>query len=87
MTQLGIDFTRNGPDVRKEDAKRFGRQLQAVLGFMRDGQPRTLREIAEAVHAPEPSVSARLRNLRALGHVVERKRIASGLFSYRLVLR
>lgn len=46
------------------DRERLQLQLNAVLTFMRDHRWHTLREISQAVGAPEASVSARLRDLR-----------------------
>lgn len=46
------------------DHLRLGAQAQRVVDLMRDGQWRTLSEIATATGDPEASVSARLRDLR-----------------------
>lgn len=66
---------------------RLGKQQQAVLDLMIDGQSRTLRDINVATGAPEASVSARLRDLRASGYTVERSRVPGhkNLFLYRVV--
>jgi hypothetical protein len=42
----------------------MGKQLDAVLYLMQDGQWRTLEEIGEVTGFPITSVSARLRDLR-----------------------
>jgi hypothetical protein len=47
-----------------QDATRLRQQLDAMRILMADGRWRTLAEIAARVHAPEASVSARLRDLR-----------------------
>jgi len=85
MTQQALVF--HGPDVTVRDAKRLGRQLSAVFDLMREGEWRTLAELSEAIGASDASVSARLRQLRAMGHTVDRRRIAEGVFAYRVVPR
>jgi hypothetical protein len=70
------------------DGSRLTRQLAKVAAFMADGRPHTLAELAEAAECSEASASARVRDLRKArfgGHVVERKRVGTGLWSYRLV--
>ena len=75
----------------KYDYKRLAGQLQRIFELMKDGQWRTLSQIAIETHAPESSVSANLRNLRKQGngeHTVERRvkgDRAGGLFVYRLI--
>ncbi len=72
------------------DGNRLGAQLMRVQGLMRDGQWRTLQEIAARVGGSESGVSARLRDLRKSKYgrmVVERRRRdepARGLFEYRV---
>jgi DNA-binding HxlR family transcriptional regulator len=58
------------------------RQLMEVFEIMADGGRRTLREIA-ARHGSisEPSISARLRELRRLGYTVNRQRAPSQAWS------
>lgn len=71
-----------------QDGARLGRQLLDVLDVMRDGRWHTLREVADAVGAPEGSVSARLRDLRKArfgGHDVVKRRVDGGLWEYRMV--
>lgn len=74
-----------GPDITPADTARLGRQLVAVMSYVADGRWNTLRRIAEETGAPEASVSARLRDMRRLGWVVERMRAApaSGTWLYR----
>jgi len=70
------------------DYNRLNKQARAVYDVMKDGQWRTLRQIADVTHAPEASVSARLRDFRKprFGALtVERKRVHAGLWSYRLI--
>ena len=69
------------------DGPRLGGQLARVASLMRDGQWRTLYEIAHATGCPEQSVSARLRDLRTPrygGYTVERQRCHVGVFLYRV---
>lgn len=71
------------------DGERLFRQARLVWRVMRDGQWRTLYEIAARVGAPSQSVSARLRDLRKKrfgAHTVERRHIGQGIFEYRLVV-
>lgn len=70
-----------------EDAARLGTQIERVYALMCDRNWRSLTEIAETVNGTEASVSARLRDLRKPwwgGHTVARRRVARGLFEYRL---
>lgn len=78
------------PDL---DRARLGDQALRVWSVMRDGEWRTLAELAAAAHAPEASASARLRDFRKPAggcQVVERRRRGDpgrGVFEYRLVRR
>lgn len=78
------------------DYDRLNAQQKRVFEFMDDGEWHSLAEIRiHTMYAkppygdPEPSISARLRDFRRLGWVVEKKRWgvnpASGLWLYRLV--
>ena len=61
--------------VAQEDFIRLNRQQQRVFDVMKDGQWRTLADIAALTGDPEASVSARLRDLRKArfgGSTVER---------------
>lgn len=69
------------------DYARLTGQLARVFDIMRDGQWRTLPEIAREVQGSQPAVSARLRDLRKDkygGHEVERKHQGGGLYIYRV---
>jgi hypothetical protein len=84
------DVSETGYD-KKLDAERLGKQLEVVRGFMVQesffGGWRTLAEIARNVSYPEASISARLRDLRRLGYVVDKRRRGEpkrGLFEYRV---
>ena len=100
MTQLSL-FTQRAPRKPRfhfdgatfdpaKDTARLTTQMLRVCAFMTDGKWRTLREIGEAVEAPEASVSARLRDLRKPrfgGFTVDRRRRGvedKGLFEYRV---
>ena len=75
--------------VHERDARRLAGQHCRVLALMKDGQWRTLSEIAEETNDPEASVSARLRDLRKIkfgGYVVQRQYVERGLFRYRLLV-
>ena len=85
--QLDFDGETYDPEL---DRHRLTRQLAAVLGVMTDGQWRTLAELSTLVHAPEASVSARLRDLRKprFGFwIVLRQRVPGrrGLHQYRVL--
>lgn len=74
----------------ERDGSRLRAQLNRVLTAMRDGQWRTLAQLAESAEAPEASVSARLRDLRKPkfgGYTVERRYVSAGLFEYRVVVQ
>jgi len=73
------------PDL---DQERLESQLSRVFKFTLDKNWHTLREISDACHGSEASVSARLRDIRnQLNYNVERRRRGdphSGLFEYRV---
>jgi len=78
----------------KFDLTRLNRQARAVYDLMRDGRWRTLSEIEHEIGEPQPSISARLRDLRKVQfgcHKIERRRRGdriAGCFEYRIfVLR
>ncbi len=71
----------------ERDYDRLSGQLKRVFMFMRDGQWKTIPQIAEAAGGSPQAVSARLRDLRKAkygGHTVERKYVSDGVFEYRL---
>lgn len=78
------------PDIRGDtfdpdrDGARLNAQQKRVWLAMRDGQWRTLADIAQLTQDPEASVSARLRDLRRFGFTVDREYIENGLWKYRL---
>jgi hypothetical protein len=62
-------------------------QLERVWNALQDGTPRTLKEISDATHDPQASVSARIRDLRKEhfgGHTINRFRGTTTSF-YKLV--
>lgn len=78
------------------DGQRLKGQLARVLDVMKDGEWRTLRQIADATGDPEASVSARLRDFRKQpfgGHELDSERLAPigirtrGTWRYRLRLQ
>jgi DNA-binding CsgD family transcriptional regulator len=73
-----------------QDAARLTGQLDRVCNLMRDGQWRTLSEIAVRVGGSEAGVSARLRDLRKAkfgSYEVSRRRIGGGLWAYKVGAR
>lgn len=93
MVQKCIDFDTprfNGPDLTAADHTRLAGQMARIFDYMKDGEWRTLGEIAAATCDPESSISAQLRHLRKPrfgGHTVERRHEGNGLYSYRLIVR
>lgn len=79
----------DGDDYQHErDHGRLSTQLLKILDLMRDGNWRTLHEIAEKTEAPEASVSAQLRHLRKPrfgSRTVERRYLGNGLYEYRVL--
>lgn len=76
----------DGKTYEPSDGPRLGGQLAQAAPQMRDGQWRTLYEIAHATGCTTQSVSARLRDLRKPrygSHPVERRRVSAGVFQYR----
>jgi hypothetical protein len=83
----------NGPAYEPaHDHARLTGQILRVWDLMRDGQWRTLQEIADRTGDPPASISAQLRHLRKerFGlHTVERRSRgdrASGLWEYRVLV-
>ncbi|OPX65702.1 MAG: hypothetical protein A4E30_00283 [Methanomassiliicoccales archaeon PtaB.Bin215] len=71
------------------DRARLTTQIEKVRKALADGRWHTVAAIAELIDAPEPSVSAQIRNLRKQengGYIIETRRDGdTGLFVYRLV--
>jgi hypothetical protein len=83
-----------GPDLTTADRRRLAGQLQRVEALMSDGVWRTLARIRLELGGldSEAGISARLRDLRKTEfggwpERVERKRIAGGMWAYRMVAR
>ena len=88
MTQNLLNFP--GPSLTTSDHARLTNQQALIVAYMRSGEWRTLREIAEFTGAPEASASAQLRHLRKPrfgGHTVERRHEGGGLYVYRLIVK
>ncbi len=69
------------------DGKRLAHQRQRVLDILLDGSWITLGCLSVLANAPEASCSARIRQLRSEGFVIEREYVERGLWRYRLVKR
>ena len=84
--QLRLDeWTPKGSTIDLDrDKPRLSRQMQAVWNCVKDGQWWSLERLSYCTSAPQASVSARLRDLRALGYKVERQYIACGVHVYRV---
>jgi hypothetical protein len=67
-----------------DNLERLNTLLARVYQFMRDGEPKLLREIAFSCYCGEASASARLRELRSMGYRVDRHKVAPGLYAYTL---
>ena len=67
------------------DNARLSNQLRAVRYVMLDGKWHTLAEIAQRVGGSEAGISARLRDLRKLGHKIAKEYVEFGLWRYRLI--
>ena len=75
------------------DHDRLDFQFKEIKTLMKDGEWRSLQDIAQALKYPTASISAQLRNLRKFGygsHTVNKKRRAGnmegGTWLYQLVL-
>lgn len=83
----------DGSDYVPElDKKRLTGQMHDIFELMKDGEWRTLDEIAKILNHPQASISAQLRNFRKErfgGHKVNKRRRGdreAGLFEYQLEL-
>lgn len=88
---LSTDGPRGGDTFNAAlDMDRLNAQSRRVFELMRDGDWRTLAEIAATTGDPEASVSARLRDFRKQkfgGMTVDRRRRGEpgdGIFEYRI---
>lgn len=87
---MQTEFRFDGADYTPErDNARLTGQILRVWEVMKDGQWRTLRQIADITKDPEASISAQLRHLRKTrfgAHQVEREYIDNGIYKYRLII-
>jgi len=70
------------------DYARLSTQIEDVLNSMLDQKWHMMQDIAESINAPEPSVSAQIRNLRKEkhgGYIIDRRRVGN-TYEYRLDL-
>ncbi|HKD60510.1 MAG TPA: hypothetical protein VKB47_08620 [Terracidiphilus sp.] len=82
-----------GADYQPErDAKRLTTQIERVCFVMRDQAWRSIAQLCDELRRlwpttrfPENSVQAQLRNLRKLGHTVDRRYVVDGLYEYRVI--
>lgn len=59
------------------------RQIDKIIGLMKDGNPRTLGQIVEGIGGiSEAGASARLRDIRRAGWEVRKHRIGPHFWSY-----
>ena len=90
MNQIDLILKFDGSTYEPEhDQARLTSQLEKVKALMADGQWRTLANIHAKVGGSEAGVSSRIRDLRKArfgGYTVERRRMAGGLFEYRILL-
>jgi predicted transcriptional regulator len=81
-----------GSDYNEQlDKPRLKTQFDKVFELMKDGMPRTLNEIEISTGIlAQASISAHLRYMRKLGHVVIKSRRGDkkqGLFEYKLITK
>ena len=77
----------DGPGIEPQDVQRLATQLEKVRSVLRSGRWVTLAELAAATGGSEAGVSARIRDLRKLRNGsmrIDRRRVAGGLFEYRM---
>lgn len=88
MSQSELRF--DGADYTPErDNVRLKGQMLRIWDVMKDGQWRTLQEIANLTSDPQASISAQLRHLRKKrfgAHEIEREYIINGIYRYRLII-
>lgn len=73
---------------RAHDGPRLKGQLAKVRDVMVGGEWVTLKDLAFQVKGSEAGVSARIRDLRKEkfgGYTIERRRLAGGLWEYRML--
>lgn len=86
QTPLRFDGADYQPD---RDTVRLTAQIGRIYTLMRDGQWRTLDDIARQTGDPQASVSAQLRHLRKTrfgAHTVQKEYLHEGLYRYRMLV-
>ncbi len=87
-TQKPLFF--NGSDYdHARDSERLTSQYQVIFDLMKDGHERTLNQIALITGYSSSSISAQLRHMRKPrfgSHVVTKKYLGNGLFTYGLIV-
>lgn len=74
--------------LEEREPKREAEQYNLVKKLMQDGQWRTLRGIKKLLPQYDtPSISARLRDMRKDGFIVDRRKAGPGLFEYQATRR
>lgn len=89
LAESRLKFEGPEEDAGGRRERRLGEQLGTIFRVIRDGEWRTLAEIAEKTSYPAPSVSAQLRHLRKPHYgafIVEKRHVRNGVFEYRLAL-
>ena len=88
MIQAELKF--DGSDyIPERDNKRLTRLIDMVFNLMKDNKYRTLEQISDITKGPQASVSAHLRHLRKQkfgSHIVNKKYIGDGLYTYQLIV-
>lgn len=85
--QLRLDeWTPKGSTIDLDrDKPRLSRQMQLIWNCINGTQEWwTLQELEFHTGFPQASISARLRDFRALGHQIDREFVRRGLHRYRL---
>jgi hypothetical protein len=75
--------------IHERDGKRLAKNHFKLKNLMEDSVYRTLKEISYITSIPEASVSAGLRDFRKErfgGHILNKKYLENGLYSYQLIL-
>lgn len=86
-TRKAYDFDGESYEAPK-DKHRLNSQLRKLWDFMIDGKWHTNEAMLAAIGGSGQGVTARYRDFRKPrfgGHTVERRRVAGGLFEYRLI--
>ena len=80
-----MTFTARGDTfIPERDGARLDSQYERVKAYVPGRDWTTLQQISRDTGYPEASVSARLRDLRARGYLVEHQYVMRGLWKYRV---